>query len=196
MFSCTGKPLSVECDQTATSSNPWPIASGQISTVNSFSFLYGRVEVRAQLPNAHWVFPQIFLQPLENIYGSENYASGQMRLAHSAAGESMIGGVVLDAEPPFRVLKMCLYNGHWADDFHVFALHWTPGWTLLTLPLIHNQQRNYSFQTKSPSQSMAASSVCCALPSRMSALLDVVRQLSANGWPTAAILRPLIVHSI
>lgn len=143
-----------------TSLNSWPIASGQISTVNSFSFMYGRVEVRAQLPNAHWVFPQIFLQPLENLYGSENYASGQMRLAHAAAGESMIGGVLLDAEAPFRVLKMCRYNGHWSDDFHVFALHWTPG-RIPYVNVICNRLVNILIlQTKYLSRSMEASSVC------------------------------------
>lgn len=102
-----------------------PIASAQISS--RFSFLYGRVEVRAKLPNANWVFPQIFLQPTDNVYGSDNYASGQMRIAHSAAGESMIGGVLLGSEPPFRLLKMCRYNGQWSGEFHIFSLRWMPG---------------------------------------------------------------------
>lgn len=104
-----------------------PIASGQLSTIDTFSFIYGRIEVRAHLPSATWVFPQIVLQPLENYYGAQDYASGQMRLAHASAGEALIGGVLLDSQAPFRLLKMCRFNGVWSDDFHLYSLRWIPG---------------------------------------------------------------------
>ena len=34
-----------------------PVQSARIRTINSFSFLYGRVEVRAKLPRGDWLWP-------------------------------------------------------------------------------------------------------------------------------------------
>lgn len=50
-------------------------------------------------------------------------------MAHAAAGEPMIGGVLLDSQAPFRLLKMCRFNGDWSDDFHLYSLRWIPGET-------------------------------------------------------------------
>lgn len=118
---------------------PPPIALGQITTRHSFHFLYGRIEIRARLPYADWLFPQLFLQPLDDhAYGVGNHSSGQMRLAFAAPGEPLQAGVLLDANPPFRWLGTCRHPVNasdavdannadwWQDEFHVFALEWRP----------------------------------------------------------------------
>ncbi|XP_055912087.1 gram-negative bacteria-binding protein 3 [Eupeodes corollae] len=109
-----------------------PFISSQFSTKNSFTFKYGRVEIRAKMPNAPWVFPQLFLEPVDTRYGSKNYQSGQMRIAmsRSSGGDlanELFGGVILNAEEPFRNEKLCKRNGSpidWSADFHVFTLEW------------------------------------------------------------------------
>jgi beta-glucanase (GH16 family) len=40
-----------------------PVMSAKLTTVNSFSFKYGRVEVRAKLPKGKWLWPAIWLLP-------------------------------------------------------------------------------------------------------------------------------------
>ncbi|KAJ8930605.1 hypothetical protein NQ314_016575 [Rhamnusium bicolor] len=45
-----------------------PIKSARIRTVDSFSFKYGRVEVRAKLPAGDWLWPAIWMLPRYNQY--------------------------------------------------------------------------------------------------------------------------------
>jgi len=37
----------------------YPVVSARLRTKGSFSFLYGKVEVRAKLPGGDWTFPGI-----------------------------------------------------------------------------------------------------------------------------------------
>ena len=46
-----------------------PIRTARLRTINSFSFQYGRVEVKAKLPKGDWLWPAIWLLPTENTYG-------------------------------------------------------------------------------------------------------------------------------
>ena len=43
--------------------------SAKVTTINSFKFSYGRVEVRAKLPKGDWLWPAIWLLPRYNEYG-------------------------------------------------------------------------------------------------------------------------------
>lgn len=35
-----------------------PIVSAKISTKNKFSFMYGKIEIRAKFPKGDWIFPR------------------------------------------------------------------------------------------------------------------------------------------
>ena len=49
-----------------------PVTSARISTKNSKSFLYGRLEVKAKIPKGDWLWPAIWLLPVPygNPYGN------------------------------------------------------------------------------------------------------------------------------
>lgn len=135
--SCTGKVNTDECVRMikgmSRSILP-PIISAQIKTINSFNFIYGKIEIKAKLPSDYWIFPQIFLESTNNYYGGNNLSSGQMRVAFKKGIENQIyGGILLDANEPFRSIKMCKnpLNKKWNDDFHIFSLEWTIGNLLL-----------------------------------------------------------------
>jgi len=107
-----------------------PVISAQIQSVKAFSFLYGIVEIRAKLPSEEWIFPQLLLEPVNNFYGKQNLASGQMRIAFTKGRNGgLSGGVLLGAEEPARSLKMCKHSKLISlnDDFHIFSLKWTQG---------------------------------------------------------------------
>lgn len=103
------------------------MATGRLSTVDSFSFRYGRIEIHAILPSADWIFPQIFLEASTNFYGKSNYDSGQMRIAFTR-GRTLSGGVLLNAQDPFRLAKMCNNTNEqrWSEAYHTYAMEWRP----------------------------------------------------------------------
>lgn len=132
---CTGVMDTEDCSRAARTFDILPpFISTQFSTKNAFSFKHGRVEIRAKMPNAPWVFPQIFLDPVDTRYGLKNYQSGQMRIALSRNNggdltSELYGGVIVNAEEPFRNEKMCKRTGSpidWSADFHIFTLEWLP----------------------------------------------------------------------
>ncbi|XP_037931202.1 gram-negative bacteria-binding protein 3-like [Teleopsis dalmanni] len=132
---CTGLLNSEECVKEAKQSPlvfiP-PYVSAQLSTMNSFSFKYGRVEIRAKLPQAEWVIPELWLQPVTYAYGATNYQSGQVRIAFSRTNGTLTdlyGGVILNSEEQWRYKKLChlpaTTDKNWCDEYHVFTLIWT-----------------------------------------------------------------------
>ncbi|XP_055913520.1 uncharacterized protein LOC129947111 [Eupeodes corollae] len=130
---CTGILDTDDCIRTANSLDILPpFISAQFSTKARFSFKHGRVEIRAKMPNAPWVFPQLFLEPVDSRYGAKNYQSGQIRMALSRnnGGDSvddLFGGVILNANLPYRNVKMCKRTGppiDWSTDFHLYQVKW------------------------------------------------------------------------
>ena len=59
-----------------------PIKSARLRTVESFSFVYGKVEVRAKLPRGDWLWPAIWMLPRDNQYGNWP-ASGEIDIMES-----------------------------------------------------------------------------------------------------------------
>ncbi|CAN0317576.1 unnamed protein product [Ascophyllum nodosum] len=120
-----------------------PIMSAKVMTAGTFSFRYGRVEVKAKLPKGDWLFPAIWLLPEHNAYGQWP-ASGEIDVMESrgnappyAKGIPDIGGVESYSSAAHwgphvsmnswnmtfgatRLDKGTTFN----DDFHVFGLYW------------------------------------------------------------------------
>ncbi|CAG9560383.1 unnamed protein product [Danaus chrysippus] len=130
------------CERTGTPNNILnPIKSARIRTVNSFSFRYGRVEVRAKMPAGDWLWPAIWLMPAYNSYGTWP-ASGEIDLVESRGNRNMIqNGLHIGTQEAGSTLHFGPYpdwNGwetaHWVRrnqggydyDFHRYQLEWTP----------------------------------------------------------------------
>ncbi|XP_065220734.1 uncharacterized protein LOC135845823 [Planococcus citri] len=136
---CTGKANTAECTKKGQSFNILPpVLSGQITTKKSFSFRYGKIDVRAKLPLGDWIVPEIWLTPAENNYG-EYYQSGQIRIAMSRGNKQydctnnhyghrrLEVGVYLG--PQYGVKQKLFYKmtpDGWANDFHNYTVTWTP----------------------------------------------------------------------
>ncbi|XP_055624876.1 beta-1,3-glucan-binding protein 2-like [Toxorhynchites rutilus septentrionalis] len=109
-----------------------PILSAQISTYNSFKFIYGKILIRAKLPKGDWIFPQLYLRPSSEFYGRDEYASGLIRIAFIPGGprlrNQLSGGLILNNVEPLRSAKICTltrtYN--WSENYHQFGLSWSP----------------------------------------------------------------------
>lgn len=113
-----------------------PFTSARLNTKNKGDWQYGRIEVRAKLPQGQGTWPAIWMLPTDDVYGGWA-ASGEidiMEAVNLGAGcESCDGG------KENRVLGTLHFGGTWPnnthkgaetalpysqDGFHVFAIEW------------------------------------------------------------------------
>lgn len=115
-----------------------PIMSGKVTTSNSFTFKYGRVEVRAKIPSGDWIWPAIWAMPAEAEYGGWP-ASGEIDIMESRGNanyDKSVGGAervlsTLHWGPDFAgnsFQKTTNFqvagSGLYSDDFHTYGLYW------------------------------------------------------------------------
>jgi beta-glucanase (GH16 family) len=73
------------CERIASSGNILnPVRSARI--FSNFSFLYGRVEVRAKIPAGNWLWPAIWMLPAKNAYGGWP-SSGEVDIMESRGND-------------------------------------------------------------------------------------------------------------
>jgi len=125
------------CERTSTPANMLnPITSARLRTAESFTFKYGRVEVKAKLPRGDWLWPAIWLLPAHNSYGQWP-ASGEIDICESR-GNHLAGGYGVDTVtstlhwgPNFdtnlfklTTKSVALQGSTFADGFHTYGLYW------------------------------------------------------------------------
>ncbi|MDB5319997.1 MAG: glycoside hydrolase family 16 protein [Phycisphaerales bacterium] len=98
-------------------------SSGRVSTRNSFSFLYGRVEIRARLPGTKGVWPAMWMLRRDGVWPPE------------------IDIMEMLGDNPHKIYMTNHWRTHhglrqdqdsfsgpdFSAGFHVFALEWEPG---------------------------------------------------------------------
>lgn len=115
-----------------------PARSGRISTKKGAFITYGRVEVTAKMPSGDWLWPAIWMLPVDNTYGQWPL-SGEIDIAESRGnnysyplgGNNMINSAlhwgpstVTDAW--WRTFgKVPALHTTLADKFHTFGLEWS-----------------------------------------------------------------------
>ncbi|KZT63256.1 glycoside hydrolase family 16 protein [Daedalea quercina L-15889] len=116
-----------------------PVMSARLSTVNSHSIKYGKVEVVAKLPTGDWLWPAIWMMPVNDVYGAWP-ASGEIDIM-----EARGNGIDYPSQGinyvrsslnwgPFSFLNgVAKTYGWWtnrrktyADAFHTYSVEWTP----------------------------------------------------------------------
>lgn len=115
-----------------------PVKSGRINTKRSHIIRYGRIEVTAKLPRGDWLWPAIWLLPVNDTYGAwpasgeidiiesrgnnHTYAQGGNNIASSA----LHWGPTSDHDAWWRTYdKRRALHTTFADGFHTFGLEWS-----------------------------------------------------------------------
>lgn len=108
--------------------------SASLTTRKSFSFLYGRLEVRAKIPTAGGAWPAIWLLGKDMPWPSygeidvmEYYRIGGVPhiLANAAWGDDLPYHAVWNSKKiPFS--HFTEKGAQWADQFHLWRMDWTP----------------------------------------------------------------------
>ncbi|KAK9344266.1 concanavalin A-like lectin/glucanase domain-containing protein [Lipomyces starkeyi] len=106
-------------------------------TRNFANIRYGKVEVRAKLPQGDWLWPAIWMLPKDSVYGVWP-ASGEIDICESRGNDHTypVGGVNVMSSTlhwgPASGLDKCwkttsgirLTHSTFADGFHTFGLEW------------------------------------------------------------------------
>ncbi|KAJ7122680.1 concanavalin A-like lectin/glucanase domain-containing protein [Mycena crocata] len=114
-----------------------PVMSARISTRRSASLKFGRVEVRAKLPTGDWMWPAIWMLPVDSAYGGWPL-SGEIDImeargngpSYPKQGVNYVRSALNWGPAPFLNAVAKTYG--WAterrarydDDFHTYALEW------------------------------------------------------------------------
>lgn len=115
-----------------------PVKSGRISTRLGASIKYGRVEVEARLPRGDWLWPAIWMLPVNDTYGQWPQ-SGEIDIAESRGnnytyplgGDNVISGALHwgpDAtnDAWWRTFgKKSALHSTFNDGFHTFGVEWS-----------------------------------------------------------------------
>ncbi|XP_078585898.1 beta-1,3-glucan-binding protein-like [Branchiostoma floridae x Branchiostoma japonicum] len=119
-----------------------PIQSARVTTADSFTFKYGKVEVWAKVPTGDWIWPAIWLLPRDNVYGGWP-ASGEIDIMESRGNRNLYGswggsigvddmGSTLHWGPrwPYNGYHLTTNSKHakfgtYGSDFHKWVMTWT-----------------------------------------------------------------------
>ncbi len=126
------------CERSAAASGNFlnPVRSARIRTAESFSFTYGKVEVRAKLPRGDWLWPAIWMLPTDDQYGpwpvsgeidimeSRGNAPGYPAGGSDAFGSTLHWGVNFQQNQWFRTHQVLDVGLNFSDDFHIYGLIW------------------------------------------------------------------------
>ncbi|CAH0546479.1 unnamed protein product [Brassicogethes aeneus] len=118
-----------------------PIKSARLHTVNSFTFTYGKVEVRAKIPAGDWLWPAIWMMPKDFKYSSWP-ASGEIDIMESRGNRDLkengrnIGTQLMGSTLHFgpNPANNAFMHTHWEKslpqgfdrDFHNYQVNWNP----------------------------------------------------------------------
>lgn len=137
------------CEHTCSAEYPAPpVQSARIKTNGTFSFRYGRVEVRARTPTGDWLFPAIWLMPTHNKYGMWP-RSGEIDVMESRGNVDLVNGNAVEEQVGVEQFASTLHfgpdGGHsawrtahflrnsecgaadsWNKRFHSYQIEWRP----------------------------------------------------------------------
>lgn len=109
------------------------ITSASLVTLGKFSFLYGRVEVRARVPQGLGTWPAIWMMGTD-IYKNGWPKCGEIDILEQVgssptkfhANVHTYGSIKLDKNGKYAIKKGWTRTFENYADFHTYALEWTP----------------------------------------------------------------------
>jgi beta-glucanase (GH16 family) len=102
--------------------------SARIRTKDKGDWQYGRLEIRAKLPEGQGIWPAVWMLPTDNLFGGWP-KSGEIDIMEMVGHEpeTIHGTVHYGPDWPnnqYTGTSFTLDDGIFADDFHVFSIEW------------------------------------------------------------------------
>ena len=123
-----GKGLLLKMDNAVINGDPAPYHSGGIQTATKFSFLYGKVEVRAKFNHGQGSWPAIWMMPETPVAYGDWPNSGEVDIMEHVNFENVIHhtihcGTATDKEGGSTATKSAAYN---TADYNIYGIVWEP----------------------------------------------------------------------
>jgi len=133
---CRGKASDCFVEKEKPKQQAMSVESARIRTKHAFSFMYGKIEIRAQLPKGDWLWPALWFLPTYSSYGLWP-ASGEIDMVESRGnvnyppgGVNQVGST-LHWGPYWPVDPFWLTHdtttlavGDFSMGFHIFGMLW------------------------------------------------------------------------
>ena len=98
--------------------------SGAVQSQGKFSFLYGKVEMKAKLPSGQGIFPAFWMMPdQENTWLPE---IDIMEMVGHLPNEVWMVSHWLDENGALKTDYNTFIGDDFSKDFHLFSIEWTP----------------------------------------------------------------------
>ncbi|KAF2479745.1 glucan endo-1,3-beta-D-glucosidase [Neohortaea acidophila] len=115
-----------------------PVKSARLNTKKGASIKFGRVEVVAKIPAGNWLWPAIWMLPVNNTYGPWP-ASGEIDIMESRGnnytypqgGDNIVSSTLHWGPDPdndawwMNNVKREALHTTWNADFHTYGLEWS-----------------------------------------------------------------------
>ncbi|KAH7055525.1 concanavalin A-like lectin/glucanase domain-containing protein [Macrophomina phaseolina] len=117
-----------------------PVKSARITTQKSHSIKYGRVEVKAKIPQGDWLWPAIWMLPTDSVYGAwprsgeidilESRGNNYTYNTNGGGNDYAIGSLHWgpdndnDGYHQTNNRKQALHSMY-GDGFHTYGIEWT-----------------------------------------------------------------------
>jgi beta-glucanase (GH16 family) len=137
-----------------------PVKTARLSTVNSQSIKYGKVEVRAKLPRGDWLWPAIWMLPVNASYGAWPL-SGEIDIMEARGNgptypqqgnnfvRSTLNYGVTNSTAARLFGWQSLKRTNYAADFHTYTLEWTPDFMRMSVDSKLKKMLQFGTKTKS-----------------------------------------------
>ncbi|KAA1477054.1 glycoside hydrolase family 16 protein [Dentipellis sp. KUC8613] len=113
-----------------------PAQSARLSTKNSVSVRYGKLEVRAKLPRGDWLWPAVWMLPVQSKYGAWPL-SGEIDImeargnspSYPGQGTNFVRSSLAWGPLPSLIARVYGWQSQkrstYASGFHTYTLEWT-----------------------------------------------------------------------
>ncbi len=103
--------------------------SGKVNSQNNAQFQYGRVEVRARVPEGQGLWPAIWMMPQDESFYGQWPKCGEIDIMEVLGNDTSTSYSTIHYGEPHAEQQgtITLDDGSFSSDFHVYVVEWEPG---------------------------------------------------------------------
>ena len=103
--------------------------SGKVNSQNHTDFMYGRVEVRARVPQGQGLWPAIWMMPQDESFYGQWPKCGEIDIMEVLGNDTSMSYSTIHYGEPHAEQQGTIVLGEnaFSEDFHIYALEWEPG---------------------------------------------------------------------